>query len=190
MTCRYTLVYGIRLVPEGTLVDANEARLTLKDGESAGLTLHTIDGTIPQLRRALDRSLDAFFDFLPGATEETTSGTFRRFVRMLLTPTADPTPRSSTAVVGGTATQLLPVRIGILRADPRRCRHRVQRRRPAERAGARTADDLIERERVGVGPIFVRASSIGTCRTSGGIMTWRAIASTMSSTRSSASSLA
>lgn len=67
---RYTLVYGLRLVPEGTLTGAGEARLELKDGTAAGLTLHTIDGTIPQLRRALDRSLDAFFDFLPGATEE------------------------------------------------------------------------------------------------------------------------
>jgi hypothetical protein len=67
---RYTLVYGIRIVPEDSLVDATEGRLTLKDGETAGLTLHTIDGTIPQLRRALDRSLDAFFDFLPGVTEE------------------------------------------------------------------------------------------------------------------------
>jgi hypothetical protein len=67
---RYTLVYGIRLVPEGTLVGADEARLTLKDGETAAVTLHTIDGTIPQLRRALDRSLEAFFEFLPGATDE------------------------------------------------------------------------------------------------------------------------
>ena len=67
---RYTLVYGIRLVPEGTLEAAEEVRLRLKGGEAAGLTLHTIDGTIPQLRRALDRSLDAFFGFLPGATEE------------------------------------------------------------------------------------------------------------------------
>jgi hypothetical protein len=67
---RYTLVYGIRLVPEGTLVAADEARLTLTGGETAGVTLHTIDGTIPQLRRALDRSLDAFFEFLPGATDE------------------------------------------------------------------------------------------------------------------------
>jgi hypothetical protein len=67
---RYTLVYGIRLVPEGTLVGADEPRLQLKDGEAAGLTLHTIDGTIPQLRRALDRSLDAFFEFLPGVSEE------------------------------------------------------------------------------------------------------------------------
>ena len=67
---RYTLVYGLRLVPEGTLQGADEVRLKLKDGTSAGLTLHTIDGTIPQLRRALDRSLDAFFDFLPGASDE------------------------------------------------------------------------------------------------------------------------
>jgi hypothetical protein len=67
---RYTMVYGIRLVPEGTVVQIEEARLSLKDGETAGVTLHTIDGTIPQLRRALDRSLDAFFDLLPGATDE------------------------------------------------------------------------------------------------------------------------
>jgi len=67
---RYTLVYGIRLVPEGTLLAAEEPRLRLKSGETAGLTLHTIDGTIPQLRRALDRSLDAFFEFLPGVTDE------------------------------------------------------------------------------------------------------------------------
>jgi hypothetical protein len=67
---RYTMVYGIRLVPEGSLASADEVRLTLKDGSAAGLTLHTIDGTIPQLRRALDRSLDAFFDLLPGATDE------------------------------------------------------------------------------------------------------------------------
>jgi hypothetical protein len=67
---RYTLVYGLRLVPEGTLQNADEVRLTLTGGEQAGLTLHTIDGTVPQLRRALDRSLDAFFEFLPGAADE------------------------------------------------------------------------------------------------------------------------
>ena len=67
---RYTLVYGLRLVPEGSLVEAEEVRLGLKGGETAGLTLHTIDGTIPQLRRALDRSLDAYFELLPGASQE------------------------------------------------------------------------------------------------------------------------
>ena len=67
---RYTLVYGLRLVPEGALAGADDVQLRLKDGTAAGLTLHTIDGTIPQLRRALDRSLDAFFEFLPGATDE------------------------------------------------------------------------------------------------------------------------
>ena len=67
---RYTLVYGVRLVPEGTLKRTSEAALELADGDTAHLTLHTIDGTIPQLRRALDRSLDAFFDFLPCATDE------------------------------------------------------------------------------------------------------------------------
>jgi hypothetical protein len=67
---RYTLVYGVRLIPEGTLKGVEEGTLKLTDGSNAGLTLHTFDGTIPQLRRALDRSLDAFFDLLPGAEEE------------------------------------------------------------------------------------------------------------------------
>ena len=67
---RYTLVYGIRLVPEGSLKGVEEATLKLADGSTAGLTLHTMDGTIPQLRRSLDRSLDAFFDLLPGAEDE------------------------------------------------------------------------------------------------------------------------
>jgi hypothetical protein len=67
---RYTLVYGVRLIPEGSLNGIEEATLKLADGSTAGLTLHTVDGTIPQLRRALDRSLDAFFDLLPGADDE------------------------------------------------------------------------------------------------------------------------
>lgn len=67
---RYTLVYGLRLIPEGTMKSVDSATITLADGDTATVTLHTLDGTIPQLRRALDRSLDAFFDLLPGADEE------------------------------------------------------------------------------------------------------------------------
>jgi hypothetical protein len=64
------MVYGVRLIPEGSLKSLEDATLTLADGSTAGLTLHTFDGTIPQLRRSLDRSLDAFFDLLPGAEDE------------------------------------------------------------------------------------------------------------------------
>ncbi len=67
---RYTLVYGLRLLPEGSVKALQEATLTLADGSDAAVTMHTIDGTIPQLRRGLDRSLDAFFDILPGADDE------------------------------------------------------------------------------------------------------------------------
>ena len=67
---RYTLVYGLRLIPEGSLKNLQDAVMTLADGSTAHLTLHTLDGTIPQVRRSLDRSLDAFFDLLPGADEE------------------------------------------------------------------------------------------------------------------------
>jgi len=67
---RYTLVYGLRLIPEGSLKALDDATITLADGTKTGVTLHTFDGTIPQLRRSLDRSLDAFFDLLPGADDE------------------------------------------------------------------------------------------------------------------------
>jgi hypothetical protein len=67
---RYTLVYGLRLVPESSVTNLADGTATLTDGSTSGVTLHTIDGTIPQLRRALDRSLDAFFDLLPGADAE------------------------------------------------------------------------------------------------------------------------
>ena len=64
---RYTIVYGVRLVAEGSVVGLDDGKIRLADGSLANVTLHTVDGTIPQLRRALDRSLDAFFDLLPGA---------------------------------------------------------------------------------------------------------------------------
>ncbi len=67
---RYTLVYGVRLIPEGALRGLDAAKITLADGTIAELTLHTFDGTIPQLRRSIDRSFDAFFDLLPGADAE------------------------------------------------------------------------------------------------------------------------
>jgi hypothetical protein len=67
---RYTLVYGVRLVPEGSLKDLEDGTIVQTDASTANVTLHTIDGTIPQLRRALDRSLDAFFDLLPGADSD------------------------------------------------------------------------------------------------------------------------
>src|SRR5439155_68983 len=53
---RYTLVYGVRLIPEGSLESVDEATLKLAGGSTTGLTLHTFDGTIPQLRRSLARS--------------------------------------------------------------------------------------------------------------------------------------
>ena len=64
---RYTIVYGVRLVAEGSVAGLDDGKISMTDGSTANVTLHTVDGTIPQLRRALDRSLDAFFDLLPGA---------------------------------------------------------------------------------------------------------------------------
>ena len=43
---QYGLVYGLRLIPEGSVTGLSDATLTLADGTTAGLTLHTLDGTI------------------------------------------------------------------------------------------------------------------------------------------------
>jgi hypothetical protein len=64
------MVYGVRLVPDGSVSGLQDGTITLGNGSTANVTLHTVDGTIPQLRRALDRSLDAFFDLLPGAADD------------------------------------------------------------------------------------------------------------------------
>ncbi len=67
---RYTLVYGVRLVPEGSLKGLEDAKITLTDGSTAASRCTRSTAPMPQLRRALDRSLDAFFDLLPGAEED------------------------------------------------------------------------------------------------------------------------
>ena len=67
---RYTLVYGVRLIPEGTLKGVDEATLKLADGSTRRPDAAHLRRHHPAAAPSLDRSLDAFFDLLPGADEE------------------------------------------------------------------------------------------------------------------------
>ena len=60
-----TLIYGLRLLPEGEVTDIKDATLTLANGHQAHVTMHMIEGSREEIETQLKRSLDAFFDFYP-----------------------------------------------------------------------------------------------------------------------------
>jgi len=60
-----TLVYGLRLLPEGEVAEIQDATLKLANGRQAHVTMHMIEGSREEIETQLKRSLDAFFDFYP-----------------------------------------------------------------------------------------------------------------------------
>jgi len=63
---KLALVYGVRLLPGDELESFGEAKILLKDGKTASVTMHVIEGgTEEEIRKQLMTSLDAFFEFYP-----------------------------------------------------------------------------------------------------------------------------
>ena len=60
-----TLVYGMRLLPEGEVKEIQDATLKLVNGHEAHVTMHVLEGSRQQIEAQLKQSLDAFFDFYP-----------------------------------------------------------------------------------------------------------------------------
>jgi len=60
-----TLIYGMRLLPEGEVVGIEDATLKLANGREAHVTMHSIEGSRAEIEKQLRRSLDAFFEFYP-----------------------------------------------------------------------------------------------------------------------------
>jgi hypothetical protein len=59
------LVYGMRLFPSEELGEIKEATLLLKDGRTARVTMHLIEGGKEEIEATLRQSIDAFFDMYP-----------------------------------------------------------------------------------------------------------------------------
>jgi len=56
------VVYGIRLLPADELDSFEEAKIKLKNGNTACVTMHLIEGSNEEeIKRQLLQSLDAFF---------------------------------------------------------------------------------------------------------------------------------
>ena len=60
-----TLVYGMRLLPADEVVEVDDARLKLKNGHEARVTMHVLEGSKEEIEKQLKTSLEAFFDFYP-----------------------------------------------------------------------------------------------------------------------------
>jgi hypothetical protein len=60
-----TLVYGLRLLPEGEVTQINDATLKLANGHEAHVTMHILEGSRVEIEAQLKRSIEAFFDFYP-----------------------------------------------------------------------------------------------------------------------------
>ena len=60
-----TLVYGMRLLPAEDVQEVGEAPVKLKNGNTAHVTMHVLEGSKEQIENQLKQSLDAFFDIYP-----------------------------------------------------------------------------------------------------------------------------
>jgi hypothetical protein len=59
------LVYGMRLLPSDEIAEVGEARIQLKNGRQALVTMHVLEGSKEEIESQLRHSVDAFFSFYP-----------------------------------------------------------------------------------------------------------------------------
>jgi hypothetical protein len=62
---KLALVYGMRLFPADDLAEVEEASVKLRNGRSARVAMHLVEGSKEEIERTLRQSLDAFFDLYP-----------------------------------------------------------------------------------------------------------------------------
>jgi hypothetical protein len=62
---KLALVYGMRLFPAEDLGELKDATILLRDGRTARVTMHLIEGSKEQVEETLRQSIEAFFDMYP-----------------------------------------------------------------------------------------------------------------------------
>jgi hypothetical protein len=60
-----TLLYGMRLLPSDDIEEIGDAKVKLKNGREASVTIHIVEGSKEQIEKQLKQSIDAFFDLYP-----------------------------------------------------------------------------------------------------------------------------
>jgi hypothetical protein len=62
---KLALIYGMRLLPEEDLGSLGDATVTLKNGKTARVTMHLIEGSKEEIEKTFYESVEAFFDLYP-----------------------------------------------------------------------------------------------------------------------------
>ena len=62
---KLTLVYGLRLLPADEIEQVGEAPIQLKNGNTARVTMHLIEGTKEEIESTFRESIEAFFEMYP-----------------------------------------------------------------------------------------------------------------------------
>jgi len=62
---KLALIYGMRLLPLDDLGEVKEATVLLKNGKSARITMHLIEGSKEEIETTFHQSIEAFFEMYP-----------------------------------------------------------------------------------------------------------------------------
>jgi len=62
---KLALVYGMRLFPADDLAEVESATLKLRNGRTARVTMHLIEGSKEEIEKTLRQSVAAFFEMYP-----------------------------------------------------------------------------------------------------------------------------
>jgi len=62
---KLALIYGMRLLPSDDLVEVKDASVALKDGKTARVAMHLIEGSKEEIEAAFHQSIEAFFEMYP-----------------------------------------------------------------------------------------------------------------------------
>jgi len=62
---KLALIYGMRLLPVDDLGEVKEATVVLKNGRTAKIAMHLIQGTKEEIEATFRQSINAFFEMYP-----------------------------------------------------------------------------------------------------------------------------
>ena len=62
---KLALIYGMRLLPVDDLGEVQEATVVLKNGRTAQIAMHLIQGTKEEIEATFRQSINAFFEMYP-----------------------------------------------------------------------------------------------------------------------------
>ena len=62
---KLALIYGMRLLPLDDLGEVKDATVLLKNGKSARITMHLIEGSKEEIEATFHQSIEAFFEMYP-----------------------------------------------------------------------------------------------------------------------------